>query len=64
MASSHDKLERELRTVERLIETIKPDAGFVEDLLCLELHRKALSAALAIERDATDDNKPFDIASE
>lgn len=62
MASSPNELKRELRTVERLIETIKPNAGFVEDLLCLELHRKALSAALAIERDASDGN--FDAASE
>jgi hypothetical protein len=50
LASSSPKLEDELRTVERLIETIKPDTGFVEDLICLELHRRALSAALAIER--------------
>lgn len=43
-------LQRELRTVEKLIATLTPDAGFVEDLVCLEMNWKALAAALSIER--------------
>ena len=44
------ELKHELRLVEELIAALNPDVGFAEDLVCLEMNRKALSAALAIER--------------
>jgi hypothetical protein len=49
MMSSKNEIERELRVVERLIDRLSPNNHFFEDLVCLELHRKALTAALAIE---------------
>jgi hypothetical protein len=42
-------LKKELRTVEHLISTLKPNEYFVEDLVCLEMNRKALRAALSIQ---------------
>jgi hypothetical protein len=53
-------LQRELRTVEQLISTLSPDAGFVEDLVCLEMNRKALAAALSIERGSRRKKDPLD----
>ena len=43
-------LVKELQTVERLISTLKPNEHFVEDLVCLEMNRKALRAAIAVGR--------------
>jgi hypothetical protein len=50
MQDTQDRISRELRTVETLIATLRPNRCFVEDLVCLEVNRKALRAALAIER--------------
>jgi hypothetical protein len=43
-------LKRELRTLERLIDTMSTDAAFAEDLACLEKTRKALATRLLAER--------------
>ena len=43
-------LKRELRIVEGLIDALNPDVNFAEDLVCLEMNRKALAMALSIER--------------
>jgi hypothetical protein len=51
-------LKRELRIVEELIAALSPDVGFAEDLVCLEMNRKALSAALSIERAERRKSKP------
>ncbi len=44
------EIKHELRVVEELIAALNPDVGFAEDLVCLEMNRKALKAALSIER--------------
>lgn len=43
------ELKRELRVVQELIAMANPKACFAEDILCLEMNRRALLATLSIE---------------
>jgi hypothetical protein len=53
------KLERELRVVQELIATARADGCFAEDLLCLEMNRRALLATLSIgQQNCRDDRQP------
>ena len=52
------ELQRALRIVEKLIATSNPYADFAEDLVCLEMNRKGLAAALSIEHAKRHKNSP------